>query len=69
VDASGKDHPHEANLLALDATKAQTALNWQNRLSCDESVAWTVDWQKRVSREGQHPRSVTLQQIADFTKK
>jgi CDP-glucose 4,6-dehydratase len=69
VDASGKDHPHEANLLALDATKAQTLLNWQNRLSCDESVAWTVDWQKRVSREGQHPRSVTLQQIADFTNR
>jgi CDP-glucose 4,6-dehydratase len=69
VDASGKDHPHEAKLLALDATKAQKVLNWHNRLSCDESVAWTVDWQKHVSREGQHPRSVTMQQIADFTNR
>ena len=69
VNASGTNHPHEANLLALDATKAQAELNWHNRLSFDESVAWTVDWQKHVSREGQLPRSVTLQQIAEFAKR
>ena len=69
VNASGKNHPHEANLLALDATKAQAELNWHNRLSFDESVAWTVDWQKHVSREGQLPRSVTMQQIADFANR
>jgi CDP-glucose 4,6-dehydratase len=68
IDASSGEHPHEANLLALDASKAEANLNWHNVLSFDESLMWTVDWQKRVARGGQTPRFVTMEQIVDFKK-
>lgn len=41
------DHPHEAELLALDATKARTLLGWTDRLPFADAVAWTVDWAHR----------------------
>jgi CDP-glucose 4,6-dehydratase len=69
VDSSSSEHLHEANLLALDATKAQENLHWRNRLNFEESLAWTVEWQKRVTRDGQLPLSVTLDQISEFTKR
>jgi CDP-glucose 4,6-dehydratase len=59
------DHPHEANLLALDATKASTELGWANRLLYPESLEWTVAWQKAVGA-GASPYDVTLEQIASF---
>ena len=59
------EHPHEANLLALDATKALTELDWRNRLSFRDSVAWTVDW-ARTTAEGADARSTTVAQIAAF---
>lgn len=64
VDDSG-DHPHEANLLALDATKAQTELGWHNRLSFDSSIRWTVEWERAVL-DGEEARAVTEAQIAAF---
>ena len=33
------DHPHEASLLTLDATRARTLLGWRPLLSFDEAVA------------------------------
>ena len=43
----GSVQPHEAQLLALDAGKAEAALGWHNKLSFAESVGWTVDWSLR----------------------
>lgn len=57
--------PHEAGLLALDATKAQLDLGWQNRLSFRDAVAWTVEWHQRV-RDGESAREVTTDQISRF---
>jgi CDP-glucose 4,6-dehydratase len=62
---AGGEHPHEANLLALDATKAETELGWHNRLGFRDSVAWTVDW-ARDTASGSSPREVTLEQIGAF---
>lgn len=59
------DHPHEAGLLALDATKAERELGWRNRLSFGESVSWTVDWDRDVA-SGMNARSVTEHQISSF---
>jgi CDP-glucose 4,6-dehydratase len=60
------DHPHEANLLALDAEKAESVLGWHNRLGFRDSVAWTIVWYRSV-REGRNARDISLEQIAAFT--
>lgn len=59
------DHPHEANLLALDAGKAQRELGWRNRLGFRDAVSWTIEWERRV-HEGVNPLEVTQEQIAAF---
>jgi len=38
------EHPHEAALLALDATRARRVLGWRPLLSFDDTVRWTADW-------------------------
>lgn len=61
----GAENPHEANLLALDASKAESELGWRNRLSFRDSIEWTVDWERDV-RQGADARTETLSQIAAF---
>jgi len=58
---------HEAQLLALDSTRAKTALGWRNKLSLDQAVAWTVDWYKE-SGLGESARAITLGQIDAFRR-
>jgi CDP-glucose 4,6-dehydratase len=41
------NHPHEAHVLTLDATRARTVLGWRPRLPFDEGVRWTADWYKQ----------------------
>jgi CDP-glucose 4,6-dehydratase len=60
-----KDNPHEAELLALDATKAETQLDWHNKLSFEETLDWTIDWHKAVAR-GANPLEQTQEQINKF---
>ena len=56
---------HEAKLLALNAEKAEDELNWKNYLDVKQSVEWTVDWHKKVSK-GISPLSVTNEQVTSF---
>jgi len=65
VDASDGDHPHEAELLALDANAARMALGWADRLPFAESITWTVDWHKAVS-SGVTAREACDEQLAVF---
>ena len=60
------DHPHEAALLTLDASRARQELGWHDRLDFEHAIDWTVDWAKRV-RSGEPARDVTLAQIDAFT--
>jgi len=62
------ENPHEAGLLALDATKAENDLGWHNRLSFTESIEWTVTWEKET-RAGKDPRAATNEQIAAFERR
>jgi len=64
ADRSG-GHPHEAELLALDAAKARTQLSWADRLTYADAVAWTVDWHKAVLG-GQEPREAALAQVREY---
>lgn len=64
-ELDGGNHPHEANLLALDSSKAQRELGWRDRLGFRDAVVWTIDWYRRV-HDGADPLSVTWEQIAAF---
>lgn len=50
-DYSNSKKLHEANLLALDISKARHRLNWQPKLSFYETVQYTVDWYKNYKIE------------------
>jgi CDP-glucose 4,6-dehydratase len=60
------DHPHEASLLTLDATRAHTLLGWRPLLLFDEAVAWTADWY-RAFRDGEDMGAITHRQIELFS--
>jgi CDP-glucose 4,6-dehydratase len=61
----GDFNPHEAGLLALDASLANKQLNWSDKLKFKDAIAWTIDWNKRML-SGLSARSVSLSQINDF---
>lgn len=65
VEIDGGQHLHEANLLALDSTKAETSLGWKNKLLYPESLEWTISWAKRFNAE-YDARLLTLEQIQTF---
>lgn len=43
-DVSGGNHPHEANLLKLDCSKARALLGWQGAWSLEDALDATVEW-------------------------
>lgn len=59
------DHPHEAELLTLDAGRARRELGWTDRLGFEESVSWTIDWAKQVATGGD-ALAVSLAQVRAF---
>ena len=61
-------HPHEASLLLLNSNKARTELGWEDKLSFEESVSWTVNWYKRVF-DGGDPLEETMKNIRNFEVK
>ena len=44
IDTSNKSEPHEAKLLKLDISKARHHLNWEPKLSFDQTIDLVVDW-------------------------
>jgi CDP-glucose 4,6-dehydratase len=62
------EHPHEASLLTLDATRARAILGWRPLLSFDEAVSWTADWY-RAFWSGDDIGAVTRRQIDAFSER
>jgi len=60
------EHPHEAQQLRLDSTKARTRLGWAPRLPLDQALAWTVEWYRR-QHAGEPARALIEAQIAAYT--
>jgi len=54
--------PHEAKLLALDASKARARLGWAPRLRLEDALDWTVAWY-RAFQGGNDMREFSLGQI------
>ena len=60
----GETQHHEAGYLLLDSSKAQSDLGWMEKLSFEESVAWTVEWFKSYTVSD--PREITQTQISRY---
>ena len=58
-------HPHEANLLRLDTSKARAKLGWRPILSIDRTISWLAKW-ARGYQSGQNMRALTVQQIVEY---
>ena len=61
-------HPHEANYLKLDISKARLLLGWQPVLRLDESLKLIVGWSKHRLAGG-NMREITINQIKDYQNK
>ena len=60
--------PHEANILKLDITKAQTDLGWKPIIKLDETLKMIVEWYRGYN-EGNEMNEFTLKQIKLYQKK
>jgi CDP-glucose 4,6-dehydratase len=58
------EHPHEAVMLRLDASKARDRLGWRPTWGLEEALTRTVDWHRDLLA-GRDMAQVTLQQISD----
>ena len=67
VHRSNGKNPHEAGLLRLDSMLARLDLGWAPRLSLDQALAWTVDWEQ-ARLAGADMRKVSQAQIAAYTE-
>ncbi len=54
---------HEAMTLNLDSSKAAIRLGWHPRLNPDNTLRWTTDWYRAVSRDQSMAAALTLEQI------
>jgi CDP-glucose 4,6-dehydratase len=58
-------HPHEANFLKLDISKARQRLGWSPRWNLEEALIRIVDWH-RAWLEGKDMRRYCLDQIQHY---
>jgi CDP-glucose 4,6-dehydratase len=61
----GGQHPHEAHLLKLDASRAKVLLGWRPLLPLPAALLWIVNWY-RGFQKGTDLHQLTRQQIAEF---
>jgi len=58
-------HPHEAQYLKLDCSKARARLNWRPRLRLTETLESIVQWTKSYARK-EDMRALTLSEIESY---
>ena len=63
-DVSNLNEVHEAQLLALDVTKAKFRLNWASRWNIDKTIEKTVEWYKRYNNDDVY--ELCVKQIKEF---
>ncbi len=62
------NHPHEANCLRLDCSKAKTQLNWSPKLSLETALDWIVEWYQGY-RNNEDMRRLTQNQINSYQER
>ncbi len=65
LDSPDKVHPHEANYLKLDCSKARAELGWGPRLNLETALDWIVDWYKNY-QQNNDMYTTTLAQIKRY---
>jgi CDP-glucose 4,6-dehydratase len=63
----GGAHPHEADYLKLDSSRARQRLGWRPAVDLLGALGLTVDWYRALDGGGDM-RAVTLEQIDAFSK-
>jgi CDP-glucose 4,6-dehydratase len=58
-------HPHEANYLKLDCSKAKTELGWIPKWDIETTLKSIVEWNKSWLK-GEDVRSITEKQIDEY---
>jgi CDP-glucose 4,6-dehydratase len=61
----GGNHPHEANYLKLDISKAAQQLRWTPIIRLEKALDWIVDW-ALARNAGDDIRALTLAQISAY---
>ena len=64
-DLSDKNAPHEAKLLSLDISKANSYLKWFPVWDTEKAIEKTVDWYKEYKKED--PYRICMNQIEEFS--
>lgn len=64
-EVDGGNHPHEANYLKLDCSKAKARLGWTPRTSLATALEWIVEFY-RAYQADEDMHAVTLEQIQRF---
>ena len=59
------EHPHEANYLKLDISKARSRLHWQPALRLNDALKLIIDWSKQ-RQVGVDMRAFTLAQLQGY---
>jgi CDP-glucose 4,6-dehydratase len=59
------NHPHEANYLKLDISKAKTKLGWSPSMDLERALCLTAEWAQQLAA-GTDARMITLQQIQTY---
>lgn len=67
VERQPGSHPHEAQLLRVDSSKAQALLGWRPKLSETAAVDWTAQWYRRWHAR-EDVKEFTLNQIAEYER-
>ncbi|MEN6622318.1 MAG: CDP-glucose 4,6-dehydratase, partial [Smithella sp.] len=59
-------HPHEAQYLKLDCSKAHARLGWSPRWSLEQAIDKIIDWAKAYQAK-EDMQAVCLQQIKEYS--
>lgn len=63
-----RDHPHEANYLKLDCSKANAQLGWMPQMSLAEALEWTVEFYRSYYK-GDSVRTTVEAQLGRYQER